>query len=50
MRYTLRLVLMILCVLFVFSVPLLAIVGLTGWSPFGMFDWFHEWIHSNSGG
>jgi len=44
----LKLVLVLLSVLFVFSVPLLVIVGLTGWSPFGLFDWFHDWIKGNS--
>jgi len=32
----------------VFAGPGLLIGGLTGWSPFGMFDWLHDWIKSRS--
>ena len=43
-----RAILLLGTLLLVFAGPILLLIGLSSWSPFGMFNWLHEWIQRKS--
>jgi hypothetical protein len=42
----LKALLFLVALILVFAGPVLFIVVLMGWSPFGMLDWLYEWIQN----